>query len=140
MSARDGWFEIALRSDLHVGKQRHGFRCGALLPKIQTCLLVAVRMLLPPQDAKKGWPIILDELRPRDFRVACKTECEHQFGIVVPRYPMMNGDRALPTLYRCTTRHRAAIAVAGEHDFPVAAEVFRVLSLQRVAGSAKTMG
>jgi hypothetical protein len=96
-------------------------------------------MLLPPQEAKKRWPVILDELRPRDLRVAGETEREHQLRIVVARHTMVDCDRPFSTLNSCAARHRATIAVEGEHYFPVATEVFGVLSLQRVAGRAKAL-
>ena len=116
-----------------------GRRRWSLLCEVESCLFMTIRVLFPPQQAKERRPVVLDELRPRDLCMAGKTKREHQLRIVVARRPVVDCDRALSTLNSCAARHRATIAVAGEHDFPLATEVFGVLSLQRVAGRAKTL-
>ena len=100
---------------------------------------MTIRLLFPPQQAEERWRVVLDKLRPRDFCMAGKAKREHQLRIVVARHPVVDSDRALSTLNSCAARHRATMTVAGEHDFPLATEVFGVLSLQRVAGRAKTL-
>ena len=100
---------------------------------------MTMRVLFPPQQAEERWPVVLDELRPRDSCMAGKAKREHQLRIVVARHPVVDCDRALSPLHSCAARHRATITVAGEHDFSLATEVLGVLSLQRVAGRAKTL-
>ena len=128
--------QVDLIADVGTGIGR---RSWSLLCEVESCLFMTIRMLFPPQQPEERWPVVLDALRPRDFCMAGKAKREHQLRIVVARHPVVDCDGALSTLSNCAARHGATITVAGEHDFPFATEVFGVLSLQRVAGRAKTL-
>ena len=91
-----------------------GRRSWSLLCEVESCLFMTIRVLFPPQQAEERWPVVLNELRPRDFCMTGKAKREHQLRIVAARHPVVDCDRALSTLNSCAARHRATITVAGE--------------------------
>ena len=115
------------REDL---QRAYPLRHSGLLCEHQMRLLVSGGVLLSPQETQERWPVILDELCPCDLCMASGAKRQHESRAVVAGQPVMHCNRALPPLHGRATRHNAAILVASQHCFSVAAEVCRVLHVQ----------
>jgi hypothetical protein len=72
--------------------------------------VVALWMLLSPQDQEQGGHFGHDSFRPMNLRVTARTEGDHQTKYRLPWYPVMNNDRALVST-RCIT-DPAAVPIA----------------------------
>ena len=78
--------------------------------------------------------------RSRHLGVTSKTKGNHQLRVTVSRFAVVDCNRALPSLQCGAARNGTPIAVAGQHCFPLAAEVFLILPFQRVASRTETQG
>ena len=76
----------------------------------------------------------MTSFRPMNLRVTARTEGDHQIKYRLPRYPVMNNDRALVST-RCIT-DTAAVPIALQYRFAQAAKILFILSLEGVAGRA----
>ena len=91
------------------------------------------RVLLTPEQAKQSGPLSLEVLGPRHLGMTGETEGNHQLWVVVPRLPVVDCNRPLPSLQRGTARNGTPIAVASQYRFPLPTKVFFILPFQRVA-------
>lgn len=80
------------------------------------------------------------KLRPRYLGMASQTQRYHQLWIVVARLAVVNCNRPFATLQGRAARYGTAIPVSRQDLFAVTAEVFIVLTPQRVAGRTKPEG
>ena len=94
-------------------------------------------MLLAPEDQKNRVHLRKHHLSSLNNRMTLRAKRDHQMKFRDAGNTMVNRDRAL-----CATRSATAptgVVVSLQHFLAQAAEVRRVLSLQRVARRTKTM-
>jgi len=131
-----------LRVDLlpcpDLRKERYRPGLSGSPAEVESRLLVAAGVKLPPQLEEKIGHLRQHRLGAMDPGMAGRTERDHQIQPRSSRPAVMNHDRSLVASGGAAAP--AGVAVPLQNPFPEAAEVALVLPPQRVAGGAVAIG
>ena len=116
--------------------QRNRNGCRRLRSEIEGWLLMAVRVLLPPQFKQQRRHHGSSHVGPVHLGMAPRAERDHQPEDRPARYPVVDRDRALPS--PGSSADTAAVAVPRQDRLTQAPEVCLILPAKRVADRAQT--